>query len=426
MIAANPEQSTIGNRQSAIARERIVLHVDMDAFFASVEQQTFPFLRGKPIGVCGDPNGRTVIAAASYEAKRRGVKTAMTIPEAKKFCPDIILVSGHPAKYVDTSTRILAFYATFTDRVEVFSIDEAFLDVTQTAHLFRGPEQIARNIKAYIKEHFGLTCSVGIAPNKLLAKLSGEMHKPDGLTIVHQCEVTALMETLPVQELCGIGPKTREKLNRLGIRTCGELGRYPEKKLTGIFGINGSHLKRMGQGLDESLVLPYFHEPATKSMGHSFTLDRDTRDITEIQRHLLQLSEQVGRRLRRDSFAGRTVSLVLRYADFSTFIKQHSLKNYIDDGLRIYQVGIKLFKELYQPPRLVRLLGISVSGLVRDLKQMTAFENSRAGSLFESLDAVNDKYGEFSVARARLQERTSAPRVISPSWRPGAPTPVGH
>jgi DNA polymerase IV len=416
----------IANRQSEIRRERIVMHVDMDAFFASVEQQTFPFLRGKPIGVCGDPDGRTVIAAASYEAKHRGVKTAMTIPEAKKLCPEIILVAGHPAKYVDTSTRILALYATFTDLVEVFSIDEAFLDVTQTAHLFHGPEAIGRSIKTYIKEHFGLTCSIGIAPNKLLAKLSGEMHKPNGLTITSQCEVAALMKDLPVEELCGIGPKTQEKLSRLGIRTCGELGRYPEKQLTGIFGINGSHLKHMGQGYDENPVLPYFHEPATKSMGHSFTLDRDTRDLTEVQRHLLQLSEQVGRRLRKDNFAGRTVSLVLRYADFSTFIKQHSLKNYIDDGLHIYQVGIKLFGELYQPPRLVRLLGISVSGLVRDLKQTTAFENSRAGSLFESLDSVNDKYGEFSVARARLQERTSSPRVISPSWRPGAPTPVGH
>lgn len=394
------------------------MHVDMDAFFASVEQQTFPFLRGKPIGVCGDPDGRTVIAAASYEAKRRGVKTAMTIPEAKKFCPEIILVSGNPAKYVDTSTRILAFYATFTDLVEVFSIDEAFLDVTQTAHLFHGPEEIARSIKVYLKAQFGLTCSAGIAPNKLLAKLSGEMHKPDGLTIVHQSEVAALMESLPVQELCGIGPKTQEKLNRLGIKTCGELGRYPEKQLTGIFGINGTHLKRMGQGVDESPVLPYFHEPATKSMGHSFTLDKDTRDLAEIQRHLLQLSEQVGRRLRKDNFAGRTVSLVLRYADFSTFIKQHSLKNYIDDGMRIYQAGIKLFEELYEPPRLVRLLGISVSNLVRDLKQTTVFENPKTGSLFEAVDTVNNKYGEFSVARARLQERAPGPRVISPSWRP--------
>ncbi len=404
-------------------RERTVLHVDMDAFFASVEQQVFPFLRGKPIGVCGDPGGRTVIAAASYEAKRRGVKTAMTIPEAKKLCPEIILVPGNPARYVDTSTRILAYYITYTDLVEVFSVDEAFLDVTHTAHLFGGPENIAHNIKTWLKTEFGLTCSIGIAPNKLLAKLVGDMHKPDGLTVVRQSEVAALLRDLPVRELCGIGGRTEARLAQLGIRTCGELGRHDEKALVAVFGINGSRLKRMGQGVDESPVMPYHHEPATKSMGHSMTLERDTRDMAVIQRHLLQLSEQVGRRLRKDNYAGRTVSLVLRYADFSTFIKQHSLSGYLDDGHRIYQVGLKLFGELYKPPRLIRLLGISVSGLVRELKHEAMFTDQRSGSLFDSVDAINSRYGEFSVARAKLQERSRVPRVISPSWRPGAPTP---
>jgi DNA polymerase-4 len=411
---------------SALLPERLVLHVDMDAFFASVEQQTFPFLRGKPIGVCGDPDGRTVIAAASYEAKRRGVKTAMTIPEAKRLCPEIILVPGNPARYVDTSVRILAFYTTFTDLVEVFSIDEAFLDVTNTAHLFGGAESIARSIKAWLKEEFGLTCSIGVAPNKLLAKLVGDMHKPDGLTVVRRSEVAGLLEHLPVQELCGIGEKTAARLAQLGIKTCGELGRYPEKRLIGVFGIIGTHLKHMGQGIDEVPVMPYHHEPATKSMGHSMTLERDTRDMAVIQRHLLQLSEQVGRRLRKDKYAGRTVSLVLRYSDFSTFIKQHSFSSYIDDGHRIYQVGLKLFSELYKPPRFIRLLGISVSSLVRELKQGAMFADQRTGSLFDSVDAINNRYGEFSVARARLQERSRVPRVISPSWRPGAPTPDGR
>jgi DNA polymerase IV len=404
--------------------DRLVLHVDMDAFFASVEQQVFPFLRGKPIGVCGDPNDRTVIAAASYEAKRRGVKTAMTIPEARKLCPEIILVGGNPARYVDTSTRILAYYATFTDLVEVFSIDEAFLDVTQTAHLFGGPEAIARNIKDWLKKQFGLTCSVGIAPNKLIAKLVGDMHKPDGLTVVRPEEIPALLEDLPVEKLCGIGEKTKLKLNQLGIHTCGELGRFQEKTLNGIFGIVGTHLKHMGQGRSDSPVLPYHHEPATKSMGHSMTLAQDTRDPAVIQRHLLQLSEQVGRRLRRDNYAGRTVSLVLRYADFSTFIKQHSSRNYLDDGHRIYQVGLKLFDELYQPPRFIRLLGISVSNLVRELKQETMFESKRSDSLFAAVDDLNDKYREFAVARAKLTEPVPGLRVISPSWRP-EPATVG-
>lgn len=396
------------------------MHVDMDAFFASVEQQTLPFLRGRPIGVCGDPDGRTVIAAASYEAKHRGVKTAMTLPEARRVCPEIILVSGDPTKYVDTSTRILAFYTTFTDLVEVFSIDEAFLDVTNTAHLFDGPEAIALRIKQWLKGQFGLTCSIGIAPNKLLAKLTGDMNKPDGLTVVRSEGIAALLENLPIEKLCGIGPKTTAKLNSLGIRTCGELGRFPEKRLTEVFGIIGTHLSHMGRGESDSPVMPYHHEPATKSMGHSMTLERDTRDPAEIQRHLLQLSEQVGRRLRHDNYAGRTISLVLRYADFSTFIKQHSLKGYIDDGHRIYQIGLKLFDELYKPPRMVRLLGISVSNIVRDLKPMTLFDDPRAGSLFRTVDNINDKYREFAVTRAKLREPSDGPRVISPSWRPGS------
>ncbi len=415
-----------GNRQSTTPCERTVLHIDMDAFFASVEQQVFPFLRGKPIGVCGDPDGRTVIAAASYEAKRRGVKTAMTLAEAKKLCPEIILVPGNPARYVDTSVRILAFYTTFTDLVEVFSIDEAFLDVTNTAHLFGGAESIARSIKTWLKQQFGLTCSVGIAPNKLLAKLVGDMHKPDGLAVVSQSEVASLLEHLPVQKLCGIGEKTAARLAQLGIRTCGELGRHDEQALVAAFGINGSRLKRMGQGADESPVMPYYHEPVTKSMGHSITLEHDTKDMAIIQRHLLQLSEQVGRRLRKDNYAGRTVSLVLRYSDFSTFIKQHSLPGYLDDGHRIYQVGLKLFAKLYQPPRLIRLLGISVSNLVRELKQEAIFPDHRHGSLFDSVDTLNSRYGEFSVARAKLLERNLVPRVIAPSWRPGAPTPGGR
>lgn len=398
--------------------ERSVLHIDMDAFFASVEQQTYPFLRGKPVGVCGDPDGRTVIAAASYEAKRSGVKTAMTIREAKRLCPEIILVPGDPAKYIDTSIRTLAIYTQFTDLVEVFSIDEAFIDVTASAHLFGGALSIAQEIKRQIYETFGITCSIGIAPNKLLAKLVGEMRKPDGLTAIRPETVAELLENTPVQEMCGIGPKTTAKLNQLGIRTCAELGRYPEKELVRIFGIIGTHLKRMGRGIDESPVTPYYHEPPTKSMGHSFTLEQDTKDPAIIHHHLLQLSEQVGRRLRKDNYAGRTISLVLRYADFTTVVRQRSLQEYTSDGHRICEIGLRLFKELYQPPRFVRLLGISVSNLARNLKPALIFENQRSGLLFDATDGLNDHFGEFSIARARLSDQVPSPRVVPPSWRP--------
>ncbi len=433
---------------------RTILHVDMDAFFASVEQRTYPFLRGKAIGVCGNPNSRTVIAAASYEAKARGVKTAMTIPEARRLCPDIILVPGNPAKYVDTSIRILAIYTSFTDLVEVFSVDEAFLDVTASAHLFGGAEAVARRIKQEIKEQFGLTCSIGIAPNKLLAKLAGELHKPDGLTVIRPEDVPALLKKTPVEDICGIGPRTRDKLNRAGIRTCAELGRFPEKSLRIMFGVNAIRLHNIGLGVDESPVLPCFHEPETKSVGHSLTLEQDTRNMAVVRRFLLQLSEQVGRRLRQDGYSGRTVSLVLRYADFTTRVRQRSLACHINDGHRIYSVALRLFEELYQPPRPVRLLGVSVSSLVRNIRQMQLNSPGRSEALFDAADAVNDRYGEFVVARSRLMEpanarglpptaysrsfsgasipykdrdpeagnknpRTRTPRVIPPSWRPG-------
>jgi len=408
-----------------MARE--VMHVDMDAFFASVEQATYPFLRHRPVGVCGDPDGRTVIAAASYEAKAFGVKTAMTVPAARKLCPDIVLVGGHPGKYIDTSTRALAIYCRYTDLVEVFSIDEAFLDVTGSAHLFGGAREIARRIKQEVGERFRITCSIGVAPNKLLAKLAGEMAKPDGLTVVAPGDVPALLERTPVEKVCGIGPRTTARLNRLGVRTLAELGRLSPKTLRTVFGIVGIGLHNIGTGQDDSPVMPYCHEADTKSMGHSLTLEQDTRDIAVIKRHLLRLSEQVGRRLRQDGYAGRTVSLVLRYADFTTTVRQRSLGKHIDDGCRIYQTGLVLFDELYQPGRYIRLLGISVSNLVRHLKQTLLFEDPKSRSLFGAVDAVNDRFGEFSVARARLTGPQRGPNVIPPSWRPARQggTPAG-
>lgn len=410
--------------------QRTILHVDMDAFFASVEQQTYPFLRGKPVGVCGNPNSRTVIAAASYEAKRMGVKTAMTIPEARRLCPEIILVVGNPAKYVDTSTRIVAFYASLTDLVEVFSIDEAFLDITQTLHLHKNAEEIAISIKEYIRKNFGLTCSIGIAPNKMLAKLASEMQKPDGLTIIHPEDVPILLEKTPVEAICGIGPKTKEKLNRLNIYTCADLGRYPESKLRAVFGVNAIRLHNIGLGQDESPVLPCWHEPETKSMGHSLTLERDTQNPEVIKRILLQLSEQVARRLRQESYTGRIVSLTLRYSDFTTHLRQRSLTNHIDDGLQIYSTAWKLFSELYCPEKLVRLLGVSVSGLIRNLSyQLQLSMCTYNEPLSRAIDIINERYGEFSIARSRLLDSSGTnfsgkrnnlnaqiPRVIPPSW----------
>ena len=208
--------------------ERVIFHVDMNAFFAAVEQQYNPALRGKPIVICGNAKKRTVVAACSYEAKAFGIKNAMSVHEARALCPQVLLVGGNPEKYVDISRRIFNLLAEFSPQMEIFSIDEAFLDMTGTYPFFgKEPEDVARQIKERIRQGWGLTCSVGIGPNKLLAKLASNLQKPDGLVRIRQSEVPARMERLPIQELCGIGEKLKICLNELGIVTCGQLGRAP-------------------------------------------------------------------------------------------------------------------------------------------------------------------------------------------------------
>ncbi|MCK5547423.1 MAG: DNA polymerase IV, partial [Thermoplasmata archaeon] len=207
--------------------ERIILHMDMNAFFASVEQATNPALKNRPILVGGNPKKRSVVAAASYEAKAKGVKAGMSWYEARRLCPEAIMIEGTPIKYIDTATKIFIFLRDYTPKVEVFSIDEAFLDITHTAHLFGTPRDLALSIKKRIKKMFNITCSIGIGPNKLISKLAANMEKPDGLTIIKEEDVPALLDNLPVDELSGIGDKFKAHLNRMGIKTCGDLQKMP-------------------------------------------------------------------------------------------------------------------------------------------------------------------------------------------------------
>ena len=268
---------------------RAILHVDMDAFFASVEQRVNPALRGRPVAVCG-ANARTVILTASYEARAYGVKTGMMLHEAKALCPGLILVPGDHARYTDICRQLVAICRDYTPAVELFSVDEAFLDVTDSLALFGGAEAIARAIKARVRGELGLTASVGIAPNKLLAKLASGLNKPDGLVMVAPPDVPALLERLPVQELCGIGPALTRQLAELGIATCGALGRAPLYLLTARFGVIGRTLSAMGRGEDDAPLVPIEAEPEAKSVGHSMTLERDVRTPAELERTLLQLS----------------------------------------------------------------------------------------------------------------------------------------
>lgn len=399
---------------------RTILHIDMNAFFASVEQQADPALRGRPIAVTGGGR-RTVITTSSYEARARGVRTGMAVWEAKRCCPELIIVVGDNRKYTRTSREIMAMLHDYTPEVEVFSIDEAFMDVTHSLSLFGAPENIACELKSRIRRRFGITCSIGIAPNKLLAKLASDMQKPDGLTVIGPEDISRVMERLPVKDLCGIGRKTEQQLALMGIRTCGELGRSEEDRLTRRFGIVGKRLKEMGQGQDNAPVIPHGEEAEVKSVGHSTTLDRDIEERVDILAVLLRLSEMVGRRARRYGVTGRTVSLYVRYADFFTsFGRQHTLAHHINLSGEIFKAAVAILDsvELEQP---VRLLGVTLSSLNHQAQQLPLFEAERKKAFAaQAMDEVNRRFGDFTVTFASLlpdAERDGS-FVISPAWRP--------
>jgi DNA polymerase IV len=407
---------------------RQIIHLDMNAFFTSVEQQANPELQGKPIAVVGASH-RTVITTASYEARKFGVKTGMAIWEGKRACPDLIIVRGDNKKYTSTSIRITAMMREYTPLVEVCSIDEAFLDVTHSSALFGPPETIAYQIKARIRHELGLTCSVGIAPNKLLAKLASDMKKPDGLTIITPDRIRATLENLPVGDLCGVGKKLERQLSLyLNVQTCGELGRCDEGLLKKRFGIVGTKLKQMGQGRDDSRVVPVEEGEQVKSVGHSMTLRKDVEKREDILRYLLQLAEMVGRRSRRYGVTGKTVSLFIRFADFFTTIqKQVTLSCYINLSDEIYKAVVRLLDSM-EIGQSIRLLGISLSNLNNQQEeQISLFEPDRKKEeLTKAMDAVNNRFGEFKVTfGSMLDTEEKGSHVISPAWRPEGIRNVG-
>src|SRR5512133_924467 len=374
--------------------ERIIMHIDMNAFFASVEQQANPELRGKPIAVIG--RGRTVVTTASYEARAFGVKTGMNTWQAKQACPQVIFVVGDNRKYTHTSAEIMKMMHDYTPLVEVFSIDEAWLDVTHSLSIFGSAENIACQLKARIRHRFGITCSIGIAPNKLLAKLASEMKKPDGLTVIPAADVARILDPLPVQELCGIGRKMERQLLLMNIKTCGELGRYPLERLSRKFGIVGERLQQMGQGIDTSPVVAADDQQEVKSVGHSMTLEKDIESRQEILKYLLQLSEMVGRRARRYGVAGKTVHLAIRFADFTMTGRQWTRQEHTNRSDEIFKEAVCILDtlNLEQP---VRLLGVKLTNLSYQRQQLPLFADERRKELATAaMDEVNDRYGGFA------------------------------
>ena len=378
--------------------ERVIMHIDMDAFFSAIEQISDPRLMGKPVIVCGDPNSRSVVATASYEARKYGIKSGMPVGKARRLCPEGIYISGNPKKYVYTSVRILGTLREFTSKVEPFSVDEAFLEFEG---LGSKALKVAGEIKQRICDEYGLTCSIGIGPNKIVAKMASDLNKPDGITVVEAGRFLDLFGDKDVTVLWGIGEKTTVKLRNLGIRKVRDLAMFPERTLRNLFGEYGTYLKMTANGMDDSPVVPFYQGVDPKSVGHERTLPLDTDDRKYLLAELLRLCEQVARRMRKDGYLCNTVTIKIRYRNFTTFTRQRKLASWFERDDILYDTAKKLFLKNYNGDE-IRLLGVSASGLVKkaDLLSDPMFMvDRRQGNCLRAVDSIRDRFGENSIKR---------------------------
>ncbi len=379
-----------------------ILHVDLDAFFAAVEQRDRPELRGRPVVVGGGgPTDRGVVSTASYEARRFGVHSAMPLRTAAALCPQAVFlpVDGH--KYSLVSRQVMEILRRFTPRVEQISIDEAFLDVAGSERLFGDAPRIAALIKATIHDELDLTASVGIASTKLVAKIASDLRKPDGLVVVPVGEEAAFLAPLPIERLWGVGEKTRLALAEYGVRRIGELAALPDELLRRRFGSNGPLLAARARGIDPS---PVGDGQEAKSVSHEHTFDIDTADWETIERTLLALSEGVAGRLRVGGLRAATVTVKVRDSSFTTRTRQRTLVEPTDLAEPIWRTAVELARPLVRGIR-VRLLGVSTHGFSgRSQLALFSEEDPRRRRAVEAVDALRDRFGSDAVTRARLLE----------------------
>ncbi len=377
---------------------RTILHVDMDAFFTSVEQRDRPELRGKPVVVGAPPDKRGVVAAASYEARKFGVHSAMPSRTAFRLCPQATFLRGDHAKYSRESERVMAILRQFTPLVEQVSVDEAYLDVTASLRLFGAGEQIAWEIKCRIRETTGLTASVGVAPNKFLAKLASDMRKPDGLMVVTEADKLGMLRPLPIGRIAGIGKKTEPMFHGLGIHTIGDLQRFPVETLRARLGVWADEIKARALGEDDRPVEPWNE---TKSISNETTFEEDVSDMGMLERTVRELADEVGRRLRAEGVRARTVQLKLRWSDFTTLTRRVTLPEATDDEGRIADVAIKLMRLELEEPRPVRLIGVGGQNLLRSPRQLELLDrgSNRRDDLNRVADAVRARFGAKKLRR---------------------------
>ena len=382
-----------------------ILHVDMDAFYASVETIKDPSLRGKPV-VVGGLGGRGVVTSASYEARAFGVTSAMPIVRARRLCPQAVFLPNDFESYATYSRRIRTIFDSYTPLVEPLSLDEAFLDVSGSVKLFGAPVDIGRRIKSDVAA-IGLPCTVGVASNKFLAKLASTRAKPDGLLVVPHDQVDAFLHPLPVTALWGVGEGTGEVLRRLGLKTVGDVAAVPRRTLERAVGdAVGAHLHSLARGIDDRTVIP--DEPA-KSVGSEETFHRDLDDTDEILREMLRLCDRTAGRLRSKGLCGRTVTLKIRWSNFKTITRSRTLDAAVDTAPEIYAVARALYARLDPDRPRIRLIGVGVSGLVagppqRQLDLLSTSYGPGWREASAAIDSIRGRFGDRSVGPATLLE----------------------
>ena len=378
---------------------RVILHVDMDAFYASVEQHDHPELRGKPL-IVGGTSGRGVVAAASYEVRAFGVRSAMPVSRALQLCPHAICVQPRMARYAEVSARIFDVFHEFTPLVEGLSLDEAYLDVTASLALKGDAVSIAREIKRLIRERTGLNASVGVAPNKLVAKIASDLEKPDGLTVVAADQVVEMLKPLSVKRLPGLGRKKGDELLAVGIKTIGDLQSASDNQMNRWFGRHAPHWRARSYGIDERAVEPDHDE---KSVSNEQTYAVDLSDEREMSAEISALSDKVSARLRRKGLCARCVGIKVRRADFVTFSRQKTLAMHTNETRVIMTTAEELLRAfLREKPRTkVRLLGVTTSEFgVDDQPDLFAAASIEPASIDSAVDAIRQKFGGTAVARA--------------------------
>ena len=383
---------------------RRIMHVDLDAFFVSVEQVDHPELRGKPVVVGGKPDRRGVVAAASYEARAFGVHSAMPLRTAARLCPQCIFVEGNFSKYAETSHKFMVILADFTPFLEPMGLDEAYMDVTGFESLHGTIRDMAVAIKKRVRDELGINVSVGIASSKVVAKIASDASKPNGLIDVPPGGEAAFMAPLPIRQMPGIGEKTEPVLKRMGIDTIGKLARSPAEGLKKLLGSYGEHLHRMALGLDDSPVLP----PAeAKSISRETTFSEDLRDRTTLEATLRYLAERVGRRLRQSGKLAKCVTIKLRTSDFTTITRNRTLPQASDADEVIFKTGLLLVRQaLEKEKRAVRLIGIGVTGFTESGQQLRLLDDStlRLAKLDKAVDRIREKYGFGAIQTGRTMK----------------------